>query len=250
MKRLIVLATALALAACGGGNQSTTATALPTAPAGSVKAVPPPAGQDWSQTTARTAEGFVMGNPNAAIKLVEYGSRLCPTCGALARDGYQPLTDKYVKTGKVSFEFREFLVHGAVDVPPALIGTCVGPEPFFPLLEQMFANQEQFENALQKAPPAVQQRIDAAPVATRFKLMGDAMGLTAFAQARGVPAATAAACLSDTKRVDALTKQTQDKGPGGDGTVAGTPTLLINGKGDANIITWAALETALKRAGA
>ncbi|WP_174279346.1 DsbA family protein [Sphingomonas bacterium] len=247
--KLVALASALALAACGSSG-SGGGTAPPTAPAGSIAAVPPPAGQDWTQTVSRTAEGFVMGNPQAPIKLVEYGSRLCPTCGALARDGYQPLTDRYVKTGKVSFEFREFLVHGAVDVPPALIGTCVGPEPFFALLEQMFANQESFEDALQKAPPATQQRIDAAPVATRFKLMGDAMGLTAFVQARGVPAATAAACLTDTKRIDALTKQTQDKGPGGDGTVSGTPTLLLNGRVADGVITWPALDAALKRAGA
>ena len=246
MKQLIALAAALALAACG--NNATTAT--PAAPAGSVKAVAPPAGQDWTQTVSRTAEGFVMGNPAAPIKLVEYGSRLCPTCGALAKDGYTALTDSYVRSGKVSFEFREFLVHGPLDMPPALLGTCVGPAPFFPLLEQMFTNQEAFEQALQKSPPAVQQAIDAAPPATRFRLMGEAMGLIAFMQARGVPAATANACLTDAKRIDALTKQTQDKGPGGDGTVGGTPTLLINGKVADGVITWPALDAALKRAGA
>ena len=127
-----------------------------------VKAIAPPAGQDWTQTVSKTAEGYVMGNPAAPIKVVEYGSRLCPVCKALATDGYQPLTDHYVKSGKVSFEFREFLVHGAPDMPPALLGTCVGPQPFFPLLEQMFANQESFEEALQKSTPAQQQAIQSA----------------------------------------------------------------------------------------
>lgn len=237
---------AVSLAACGSKDAGQTQAAP-------VKAVAPPAGQDWTQTVSKTAEGYVMGNPNAPIKLVEYGSRLCPTCGALARDGYQPLTDTYVKSGKVSFEFREFLVHGAPDMPPALLGACGGPQPFFPLLEQMFANQEAFEEALQKSTPAQQQAIQAAPPAQRFRVMAQTMGLIDFVKQRGVPAAKADGCLTDMAEIDRLTKQTQDKGPeqgGGDGTVSGTPTLLINGRVAEGVITWPALEAALKRAGA
>jgi hypothetical protein len=59
-----------------------------------------PAGKDWTQVVSKTGEGFVMGNPNAPIKLVEYGSRLCPACGAFAREGYEPLTNDYVKSGR------------------------------------------------------------------------------------------------------------------------------------------------------
>lgn len=243
MKTYAALAAALSLVACGGGDDAQTQ-----APA--VKAIAAPVGHDWTQTVAKTAEGYVMGNPDAPIKLVEYGSRLCPTCGAFAHDGYQPLTDTYVKSGKVSFEFREFLVHGPLDMPPALLGTCVGADPFFPLLEQMFANQESFEQNLQKAPAAVQQAINNAPPATHFKLMGEAMGLVAFVQQRGVPAAKAESCLTDMKEIDRLTKQTSDKGPGGDGVVSGTPTFLINGKLADGVITWPAMEAALKRAGA
>ena len=245
MKLPAVTLLVLSLAACGDKG-ATTAQQSP------VAAVAAPAGQDWTQVVAKTAEGFVMGNPNAPIKLVEYGSRLCPTCGAFAREGYEPLTNTHVKSGKVSFEFREFLVHGAIDVPPALIGTCVGTEPFFPLLEQMFANQQSFPDAIQKAPPAVQQAIEAAPPAQRFRLMADAMGLTDFVKQRGVPAARAEQCLSDTAEIDRLTKQTQSKGPAptGDGTVSGTPTFLLNGKVVDGAITWPQVEQALKRAGA
>ena len=234
---------ALSLAACGdkGGNQTQAAP---------VAAVAAPAGQDWTQTVSKTAEGYVMGNPAAPIKLVEYGSRLCPTCGAFARDGFQPLIDNYVKTGKVSFEFREFLVHGPMDMPPALLGNCVGAEPFFPLLEQMFANQQQFIDGMEKAPASVQQAINAAPPAQRFKLMADAMGIVDFAKQRGLPAAKADACLANGAEIDRLTKQTQDNGPGGNGTVSGTPTFLLNGKVVDGAISWPQVEQALKRAGA
>ncbi len=243
MKFHTTLALALALAACGGKDDGKTQAAP-------VAAAPAPAGQDWTQTVAKTAEGYVMGNPAAPIKLVEYGSRLCPTCGAFAREGYTPLIDTYVKAGKVSFEFREFLVHGPMDMPPALLGNCVGAEPFFPLLEQMFANQEQFVDALQKAPADVQAAINAAPPAQRFRLMADAMGVVDFVKQRGLPADKAQACLTDTAAIDHFAKQTQDKGPGGDGTVSGTPTFLINGKPAEGAITWTQVEAALKRAGA
>lgn len=243
---VISIALALTLAACGGG-------AADTSQAAPVKAVAAPAGQDWTQTVARTAEGYVMGNPAAAIKLVEYGSRLCPTCRAVATEGFEPLTANYVKSGKVSFEFREFLVHGQVDVPPSLLGSCVGADPFFPLLEQMYQNQPQFLDALQKSDPAVEARINAAKPPQTFLLMGRAMGLIEFVKARGVPEAKATQCLTDMAEINRLTKQTQGKGPesaGGDGTVSGTPTFLINGKVADGVITWTALDQALKRAGA
>lgn len=243
MKSQTAALLALSLAACGEGGTNTAQQAP-------VAAVAAPAGQDWTQTVARTAEGYVMGNPSAPIKLVEYGSRLCPTCGAFAREGFQPLVENYVKSGKVSFEFREFLVHGPMDMPPALIGTCVGAEPFFPLLEQMFAGQEQFINGMQRATPEVTRAIDAAPPAERFKLMAAAMGLTDFAKQRGVSEGKIDACLSDMGEIDRLTKLTQAKGPGGDGQVSGTPTFLLNGRVIDGAISWPQVETALKRAGA
>ena len=69
--RLLLLALPLALAACGGGNGDANSSAPAASP---VAAVPAPAGKDWTQVVSKTAEGYVMGNPDAPIKLVEYGS--------------------------------------------------------------------------------------------------------------------------------------------------------------------------------
>src|SRR3954470_19942795 len=65
----------LFVAACGkgdaGGNSSGSA------PAGApVAAAQTPAGQNWVDVVSKTPEGgYVMGNPNAPVKLIEYGSR-------------------------------------------------------------------------------------------------------------------------------------------------------------------------------
>ena len=48
-----------------------------------------------------------MGNPAAAVKLVEYGSLSCPHCAHFAESGFKPLVDKYVDSGKVSYEYPQ-----------------------------------------------------------------------------------------------------------------------------------------------
>jgi protein-disulfide isomerase len=77
--------------------------------------------------------------------------------------------------------------------------------------------------------------------------MAEQMGLIDFAKQRGIPEAKARQCLADMTQIDRWTKQTQDKSA--DGTVSGTPTLLINGK-KVDAVTWGQLEQLLKAAGA
>ena len=78
------------------------------------------------------------------------------------------------------------------------------------------------------------------------------MGLIDFVKERGLPEAAARKCIADQAQVNQLTKQTQDNGPGpvGNGLVTGTPTFLINGEAQAGAVSWAAVEQALKKAGA
>lgn len=239
----LVAAAALALTGCSKGGD-----AASSAPAAPVAAKAAPAGQQWSDVVAKTADGYVMGNPDAPIKMIEYGSRLCPTCGALAREGYEPLTKKYVDTGKVSFEFREFMVHGPADFPPALLGNCVDKAAFFPVLEQMFHDQAQFDDGLTKMTPAQQQALQGAKPVQVFKALADAEGIIPYMKQRGLTQAKVDQCMGDQALIDKFTKTTQDKTA--DGTVKGTPTVLINGKVADNAITWPQVEAALKAAGA
>src|SRR4051812_3124945 len=106
MRTVLAMIALLLLAACGGGSGNSSAPAAPVATA------KPPAGKLWTDVYTKTGDGWVMqGNPNAPIKLVEYGSRTCPVCGAFAASGTEPLREKYIKTGQVSWEFHDFLVH-------------------------------------------------------------------------------------------------------------------------------------------
>ena len=73
MRIALALTALIALAGCGGGSGGGNTTA-----AAPVTAVAPPAGKQWSEVVEKTDEGYRMGNPNAPVKLVEYGARLCP----------------------------------------------------------------------------------------------------------------------------------------------------------------------------
>src|SRR5580765_657763 len=95
--------------------------------------------QDWTKTVTETADGgFKMGNPNAKIQLVEYGSLTCPHCRHFAETGVKPLIAKYVRTGKASYEYRSLILNG-IDVAATLVARCGGPSHFFPMAAQLYA---------------------------------------------------------------------------------------------------------------
>lgn len=248
MNRLYALAPLALLAGCGdnasGGNAVTAAP-------GSVPTAAAPAGQDWTQVVSKTAEGgYVMGNPDAPLKLVEYGSRTCPTCGNFGRTAMQPLENTYVKSGKVSYEFRDFLVHGPPDFAASLLGRCAGEAVFFPILEQMYVEQDRFLDAQMKAANdqqllAVTNNGKPAQIANAW---ADAMGYVDFVKQRGVPEAQARQCLGDEAAIESLTKMTQDASATKD--VTGTPTFFLNGNKLDQVVTWPQVEAALKNAGA
>ncbi|WP_315761318.1 thioredoxin domain-containing protein [Sphingomonas sp. Y38-1Y] len=241
MRSMLILAPLTLLAACGGEGSGGNASA----PAAPVQGAAAPAGQQWSQVVSETPEGgYRMGNPDAPVKLVEYGSRTCPACGAFARQGFEPLT-KLVETGKVSFEFRDFLIHGAPDLASAVLGRCGGPTTFFPLLEQMYANQAATLDKLQSTPESFQAQIQSMAPPQQVAAWAQQAGYLDFVKQRGIPEAQARQCLADMNTVQKLVNMT-DKAT----EVTGTPTFIINGKKAEGAVSWPQLETALKQAGA
>ncbi|MGN6375899.1 MAG: thioredoxin domain-containing protein [Sphingomonas sp.] len=232
----------LFVAACGKGGDGNT-----TAPAAPVAGATPPAGQQWSDMVKKTdAGGYLMGNPNAPIKLVEYGSRTCPHCAAFDQEGLPKLEQNYIDTGKVSYEFRDFPVHSALDMPGILLGRCVDPDQYFPMLNQMMANQQQLLAGLDKLDQAKMQGLSPSQ-ATAY--LAQQLGYVDFVRARGVPADKAQACLTDKSALDAITKQTQDAVQKYD--VNSTPTFIVNGdKLPPADDEWSGLKQRLDAAGA
>jgi protein-disulfide isomerase len=51
---------------------------------------------------------YVLGNKDAKVTVIEYGSAECPHCGRFHREVYPDFKKKYVDTNKVAFIFRPF----------------------------------------------------------------------------------------------------------------------------------------------
>ncbi|HEX7858161.1 MAG TPA: thioredoxin domain-containing protein [Sphingobium sp.] len=244
---LAAMGAALALSGCGdkgaNGGAGNSAT-----PSGSpVAAVAAPAGTSWSETIAASPEGgFVMGNPNAKLKLIEYASYTCPHCKEFAEHADEPLR-KYVDTGKVSYEFRNF-VRDPLDITAALIARCGGKDPFFPLSHQVFGNQDAMFQKIQSVGDKGYQDAMKLPPQQRFARLAELAGLIDFAKTRGIPEAQARTCLANFKEAETLAAG-NDAGVKKYG-IEGTPTLILNEKKLENANTWPLLETALKAAGA
>ena len=245
--RLLLACAALALAA---GCQRVPDVQNGTIPEAQASAARPPAGQKWTDVVSPTPEGgWRMGNPDATLKLVEYGSRTCPTCGAFGQTGMRPLEDKYVASGKVSYEFRDFMVH-APDLGVAILGECAGNAPFFPILEQMYVGQPPFLDKLEalSKDQAFLNQVQAVSPVQGASLWVDRLGYVDFMKQRGLSEAQARACLADPKRIDAVTKITQHAMD--DLAVNGTPTFILNGQKLDNQVTWPQIEQSLKAGGA
>jgi protein-disulfide isomerase len=222
---ILTTAAAFALAACGGAD---TAGAPKGEPLAKVAA---PADKAWVDVVTKTEfGGYQMGNPDAKLKLVEYGAITCPGCAQFSMQSTEEL-HKLVNDGTVSMEFRPFL----------------GPEAFFPLTDQLYAEQPSWLGKISTVTEADQQAMQKMSPEQIATLLGTKMGLIEFVKSRGISEDQAKACLSDKAAIDALIKTTE-RGTKED-EVSGTPFFLLNGaKLDAS--SWVQVKSKLVEAGA
>ncbi|HKT15252.1 MAG TPA: thioredoxin domain-containing protein [Allosphingosinicella sp.] len=211
-----------------------------------VAAVAPPPGSDWTQIADESDEGgYRLGNPDAPVKLVEYASLSCPHCAEFSKEAGSALQDKYVKSGRVSWEFRPFLLF-PTDPSVTLLARCQGPAPFFLLADQLYAEQEAWIGRIQQLPQKDIEAIVAMPPQQSMPKLIDATGLTQFFRMRGMPEARIAGCLADRKALDRLV-EIKERGST-EYNVTGTPTFFINGQKFEGAPSWKELEPALRKA--
>jgi protein-disulfide isomerase len=244
MRSVFAGAVLIALSACNSNSSGNV-----TAPAATVAAIKPPAGAAWTDMVVATPDGgYQMGNPAAPLKLIEYGSRACPFCAKFDGEGFPALKAKYVATGKASYEFRDYPVHGALDIAPILLGRCItSPATFFPLLDQMFANQAALIAKGQEVDARIKATMaNASPndVALAF---AEGLGYLEFVKARGVPEDKARACLADKAGIDAIGKRYEAANT--NYQISGTPTFILNGAVIPGNVDWPQLDAALTAAG-
>ena len=241
------LACAMALIAVAGCNKKQENASSSTGEPVKYENVKPPAGGDWTDVINGTPDGGVMmGDPNAKVHLIEIGSLTCPHCREFDETAVTPMIDKYVKTGKISYEFRNY-IRDTFDMSAVLIAHCNGPNGFFPLARAFYKDQPNWVAKIQAAPKDQLEQLQNLPENQIALEAAKIAGLLDWAAARGVAQAKSTQCLTDTKAIDttvsrsgAISTQWPD--------FSGTPNFVINGTINTKIASWKDLDEALQGA--
>ena len=176
------------------------------------------------------ADDMALGNPKAAVEVIEFASASCPHCAHFNEAVFGPLKAKWIDTGKVRYVMKEMLTEPAtVAAAGFMVARCAGPDKYFKVVDEVFRSQSRWTAGQIK--PIFQQ----------------------IAAENGLDEARFNACLSDGAAAQAISARAQ-RAADQDGVNA-TPTVFVNGKRlDPTPMTPAdmdaAIEAALKAKGA
>lgn len=146
-----------------------------------------------------------LGNPEAPVTIVEFSDFQCPFCGRFFKTAEPQIIEKYVKTGKVKFVYRDFAFLGEESQWAAEAAECAHEQGKFWEYHDYLFNHQQGENqgAFSKA------------------------NLKRFAGAVGLDTEAFNGCFDSGKYTEEVQKDSSD---GRALSVSGTPTNFINGK--------------------
>jgi protein-disulfide isomerase len=210
--------------------------------AGTVAIAAPP--RDWTTVvTTAPGGGYVIGNPAAKVKLVEYVSYTCPHCGHFIEQSRPVLMRQMVRSGSTSVEIRNQL-HDKVDLVAVVLARCAGTAHYLAYHEAAFAKQDDWYRRAAE----YDQTGAVAALATnqaRARAFADKSGLTAIARQAGMTQRQIDACFATDATIAAVAKSAAAIRA----DVDSTPSFEINGKLVLHV-TWAELEPMLRAAGA
>ncbi|MFW2852864.1 DsbA family protein [Sphingomonas sp. TX0543] len=199
----------------------------------------------WTSVAAPAAQGsYVIGNPAARVKLIEYASYTCPHCAHFTRDSAAILKGKMIASGSLSLEIRSS-IHDRYDLVAAMLARCSGTTVFPRLHEALFARQDDWLKNAMEFDSANGQRLGLYSPAAQYRAMAQGAGLDAIARDAGMTQAAIDQCLADPAVAQAAIERATKYGE----KIRGTPAFELNGK----LIEgtdWAKLEPMLRAAGA
>lgn len=199
--------------------------------------------RDWSTTVTLGANGaFIVGNPKAQTKLIEYLSYTCPHCGAFQTNGIPPLKAQWIRRGLVSLEYRNF-VRDPFDLTAALLARCGGAARFVTGHDAVFANHDNWMRRAQAYSRSQEGKPPPADRTAQLTAIADETGLTGIFVARGVSTAMQRQCLADEAALKAVLDLTTSARQMKEFT--GTPFFIMDGKPLSGVHNWEALRPLL-----
>ena len=146
--------------------------------------------------------GYLLGSADAAVKIVEYSDYECPFCGRFHEDAFPQIKEKYIDTGLVSFEFKDFPLPSHVNAQPAAqasycAGELGGEDTYWAMSQTLFQNQDNLNKK----------------------------SLSKYAADLGLDVSEFEQCVDERKYTDVIKNNMQEGIRAG---VSGTPSVFIN----------------------
>ncbi len=162
----------------------------------------------------------VLGDPQAPVTIVEFSDFQCPFCGKFFQTSEKQIIEKYIKTGKAKFIYRDFPLTGIHEhaQKAAEAGQCSHEQgKFWQYHDLLFQRQAELG-------------------VSNFKRWAEEIGLNKdqFNQ-----------CLDSGKYADEVQKDFQDGQALG---VTGTPGTFVNGRLIVGSVPFAQFESAIEEA--
>lgn len=186
------LALAIALSACGAS-----------------------ASKDGAKSSYEVASDYAKGAADAPVVLIEYASITCPHCKTFHDNVYPVLEEKFIKTGKLRFVFREsptapaVLAFAGFSTMRCAAEKAGGGDTYYAVLDDLFDNQPAIFEAAQS------------PTGARGILLD-------IAKRGGLTEEEFNACIADNAKRELVLSIARD----GEAKykIAGTPSLVLNGE--------------------
>jgi len=153
--------------------------------------------------SSTSAEEVSLGNTQAPVTLIEYGSLTCSKCLHFHKYVFPQIKKNYIDEGIVRFIYRHFPTSGAA-VHGARAAQCAG-EKYYEMLDVLFSTVANWSRAENRDEIFVKQ-----------------------ATSLGLNSEEFLTCISDKKLLDDILNQQQ--AAKSDLDVSGTPTFFINRK--------------------
>lgn len=130
MKRILTTA-ALAAVLAAGGSWVLSPSAQP------------PLGAAGAQEAASPVVDMTLGQADAPVEIIEYGSFTCPHCAAFEETVFPQIKVNYIDTGKVKFTFREAYFN-KYDMWASLMARCGGEMKYFGIVDMIYSTQNEW----------------------------------------------------------------------------------------------------------
>jgi protein-disulfide isomerase len=95
---------------------------------------------------------LVLGKADAPCTIIEYASMTCGHCANFHTKVFPLIKEKYIETGKVRFIMREFPLD-TLAAAASMLARCAGGDKTVPMIDVLFAKQEDWAFQRQNAVP-------------------------------------------------------------------------------------------------